>query len=126
MAYGRPFMIPVSQHPALPQIIDDDLLSSEKPAVQPEDKPSHMAFFVHTLQLYEIMGDILNTVYSGGDRRSIAGTTPEQEGGLNAVIRLQSALSSWERALPWFLKPSGLASISDNAIIRQNNVLRAR
>lgn len=128
MAYGRPFMIPVSQQPALPQVIDDDLLTTapNPPAVQPEDKPSHMAFFVHTIRLYEIMGDILNTIYSGGTRRSVGNMNTPEEGGLNAVIRLQSALSTWERTLPWFLKPSGLASLTDNAIIRQNNVLRAR
>lgn len=77
MAYGRPFMIPVTRDLILPSSIDDELLTSapQPPAVQPEEKPSQMAFFVHTLQLYEVMGDILTTVYSGGTRRSV-GTTP--------------------------------------------------
>ena len=72
MAYGRPFMIPVTQNLILPEAIDDEILTSypDPPAKQPEDKPSHMAFFVHTLQLYEIMGDILTTLYSTGTRRT--------------------------------------------------------
>lgn len=72
MAYGRPFMIPVTQDLNLPQVIDDELLTSypDTPAEQPHDKPSHMSFFVHTLQLYEIMGEILTTLYSNSTKRS--------------------------------------------------------
>lgn len=53
-------------------MIDDELLTTfpDPPAEQPDDKPSHMSFFVHTLQLYEIMGEILTTLYSNSTKRS--------------------------------------------------------
>jgi hypothetical protein len=157
MAYGRPFMIPVHQGLQLPQIIDDELLSSypDPPAEQPDDKPSHMAFFVHTLQLYEIMGDILTTLYSGGNKRSLGeniGPTrmdraqhsqshrphvDEQNRAtrLNSIIRLEIDLSTWEQNLPWFLslyrdKERPRLNPSDyknnRILIRQSNVLRSR
>lgn len=157
MAYGRPFMIPVHRDLQLPQIIDDELLSSypNPPAGQPEDKPSHMAFFVYTLQLYEIMGDILITLYSGGNKRSLGenigpavidraqqSQSPRPDGDeknratkLNSIIRLEIALSTWEQSLPWFLRlyrdkerpRLNPSEYRNNRIlIRQSNVLRSR
>ncbi|KAI7849795.1 fungal-specific transcription factor domain-containing protein [Circinella umbellata] len=144
MAYGRPFMIPVTQNLILPEAIDDELLTSypDPPAKQPEDKPTRMAFFVHTLQLYEIMGDILTTLYSTGTRRtneeaSIVSDEQLRAGNISSVIRLEMALNTWEKALPWFLRlgiytqdsansPRNRRSMTDNILLRQNNVLRAR
>ena len=144
MAYGRPFMIPVTQNLNLPQAIDDELLTSypNPPATQPPDKPSHMAFFVHTLQLYEIMGEILTTLYSTGTRRLLedtSGVSDEQQRATNlsSIIRLEMALDTWEKGLPWFLRlgtytrdsadsPRNQRNKTDNILLRQNNVLRAR
>jgi hypothetical protein len=157
MAYGRPFMIPVRQEFDLPQIIDDELLSSfpNPPAEQPVDKPSHMGFFVYTLQLYEIMGDILVTLYSTGSKRSVGDklgpTTMDlaqrsqsprpdvdeqnRATNLNSIIRLEMTLSTWEQSLPWFLRlyrererPRLNPSDyrSNRILLRQSNVLRSR
>ncbi|KAI9497290.1 fungal-specific transcription factor domain-containing protein [Zychaea mexicana] len=151
MAYGRPFMIPVTQNLILPQAIDDELLTSnsDPPAAQPENKPSQMAFFVHTLQLYEIMGDILTTLYSTGTRRLENDTylfkyifemildEQQRTSNLSSIIRLEMALNAWEKALPWFLRlgtytqdsansPRNRRDMTDNILLRQNNVLRAR
>ncbi|OZJ01854.1 hypothetical protein BZG36_05335 [Bifiguratus adelaidae] len=159
MAYGRPFMIPVTPNIALPQIVDDELLTTypHPPAIQPDDKPSQTACFVYKLQLYEIMGDILTTMYSGGSRRSLgdmAGigmldraslsqSSPSEidqsrTEHMNSTMRLEMALSTWEKALPWFLqlrnynkassnsRPDRIGIMTENVFLRQANVLRTR
>ncbi|KAI8640257.1 fungal-specific transcription factor domain-containing protein [Parasitella parasitica] len=117
MAYGRPFMIPISRDLKLPQAIDDELLTvaPRPPALQPKTKPSQMAFLVHTIQLYEIMGEILLTLYSDGETFGGAMDTAfpsarsEIDGSnlatsLNSIIKLEMALSSWKQNLPPFLQ----------------------
>jgi hypothetical protein len=151
-------MIPVTRNLVLPQIIDDELLTTDPclSAVQPDDKPSYMAFFVNTLQLYEIMGDILVTLYSIEAKKSpddgltSGQNTPNhfpradieernRNRNLNSVLRLEMSLHSWKKALPPCLLPEtytdkDTANIppyrrgytTDHILFRQANVLQAR
>ncbi|CAO0793285.1 unnamed protein product [Mucor circinelloides] len=148
MAYGRPFMIPISRDLKLPQAIDDELLTVAPcpPAKQPEAKPSQMAFLVHTIKLYEIMGEILLTLYSDGDTfggavdHASPSARSEIDGNnlatsLNSILKLEIALCSWKQDLPPFLRHDQsrdaifLLERDENEarkLLRQCNVLKAR
>lgn len=148
MAYGRPFMIPISRDLKLPQVIDDELLTvaPRPPAVQTTSKPSQMAFLVHTIKLYEIMGEILLTLYSDGETfgGAVDNASPsarsEIDGdnlatSLNSILKLEMALSSWKQGLPPFLQHDQsrdgifLLEKDENEakkLLRQCNVLKAR
>ncbi|CEP11903.1 hypothetical protein [Parasitella parasitica] len=148
MAYGRPFMIPISRDLKLPQAIDDELLTvaPRSPALQPKTKPSQMAFLVHTIQLYEIMGEILLTLYSDGETfggavdNAFPSARSEIDGSnlatsLNSIIKLEMALSSWKQNLPPFLQhDQSMDSMfllekditAAKKLLRQCNVLKAR
>lgn len=150
MAYGRPFMIPVARDIKLPEIIDDEILttSPHPPAIQPEGKPSQMAFLVYTIKLYEIMGEILLTLYSDNSEGFGNGNTMiDKEShpakseidkqnlakSLNAIIKLEMALSSWKQSLPPFLQENNYKNdevladdVEKSKLVRQCNILKAR
>ncbi|KAF1796350.1 fungal-specific transcription factor domain-containing protein [Mucor lusitanicus] len=148
MAYGRPFMIPISRDLKLPQVIDDELLTvaPHPPAQQPASKPSQMAFLVHTIKLYEIMGEILLTLYSDGDTfggavdHASPSARSEIDGdnlatSLNSILKLEMALCSWKQDLPPFLQHDQSRNaifqmekdeLESKKLLRQCNVLKAR
>ncbi|KAK4511983.1 uncharacterized protein ATC70_003982 [Mucor velutinosus] len=148
MAYGRPFMVPISRDLKLPQVIDDELLTvaPHPPANQPESKPSQMAFLVHTIKLYEIMGEILLTLYSDGDTfggavdHASPSARSEIDGdnlatSLNSILKLEMALCSWKQDLPPFLQHDQSRDAifrmekdenEAKKLLRQCNVLKAR
>jgi hypothetical protein len=150
MAYGRPFMIPVTRDLKLPDIIDDEILTAppHAPARQPEGKPSQMAFLVYTIKLYEIMGEILLTLYSDNSE-GFSSTDNSRENGLsnarseideqnlarslNSIIKLEMALNSWKQSLPVFLQHNynrnreiSEDDVKARKLLRQCNVLKAR
>ncbi|OZJ01593.1 hypothetical protein BZG36_05466 [Bifiguratus adelaidae] len=121
MAYGRPFMIPVTLNITLPQIVDDELLTTypHPPAIQPDDKPSQTAC-AEVDGLLETLPELRRTEH------------------MNSAMRLEMALSTWEKALPWFLQlrnynkassnnhPGRIGITTENVFFRQANVLRTR
>lgn len=145
MAYGRPFMIPIARDLKLPQAIDDEILRAfpNSPAMQPENKPSYMSFLVHTIELYEIMGEILVTLYSeadafGGSLDTSARSEIDEQNlvtSLNSILKLERALDNWKHHLPPFLRNNHSYSniynlVNDekeaSILLRQSNVLKAR
>ncbi|GKZ51933.1 hypothetical protein AbraIFM66951_008318 [Aspergillus brasiliensis] len=64
---GRPSMIPRAlPNPApLPSMIDDEFfeVQTEGSAMRPDGRPCNMSFAVKTLELYEIMNDVLVDLY---------------------------------------------------------------
>jgi hypothetical protein len=135
LTFGRPPMI--SQRSAdavpLPAAIDDEYLSSD-PKVksrQPPDRPSIMAFFGQSLELYKILSKILLTFYTPTDDESKADIYGLYFGdgsceGLTSVFELDRSLTSWARNLPLYLKTGTPESMADSTLYRQSNVLRAR
>lgn len=67
MTFGRPAMISKASSEAvpLPVAVDEEYISvsSSAEATQPADRPSMMDFSVKTLELYEIMNDVLLSLY---------------------------------------------------------------
>jgi len=128
MTFGRPAMISKSSAITvpLPAMIDDEFLSH-----QPADQPSMIAFFVKTLQLYDIINDLLLTLYMGRDDNGqkdqydfYFGQT--ESGDIATVYQLDRALMIWGQTLPSHLRLSSLESSRNATFMRQAIVLRAR
>ncbi|GMG35555.1 unnamed protein product [Aspergillus oryzae] len=67
MTFGRPAMISKAscESVPLPATVDEEYIptASGVEATQPADQPSVMAFYAKSLELYEIMNDILLSLY---------------------------------------------------------------
>ncbi|KAE8372401.1 fungal-specific transcription factor domain-containing protein [Aspergillus bertholletiae] len=67
MTFGRPAMISKAscESVPLPATVDEEYIStaSDIEVAQPADRPSVMAFYAKSLELYEIMNDILLSLY---------------------------------------------------------------
>ncbi|KAE8332314.1 fungal-specific transcription factor domain-containing protein [Aspergillus sergii] len=121
MTFGRPLMIHpgISQRCVLPSAIDDGLLGQDPGTLtaQPADIPSLTEFYVQCIQLQNLLGEILDTLYYGStDKGSgkldvnfnfIEASTAHNklnDGGLQVLLRLDKSLSSWCQKLPAHLK----------------------
>lgn len=127
MTFGRPSM--TSHLPSVPLPGLFDLMSS-----QDSQDPSLMAFYVATIELYQILDSILSDVYHTWRGRSSATMTLGQ-GAFDVIIGLEERLIQYESKLPWFLDWTGLSPSPPSVTIdpsrrrildRQKNVLHAR
>lgn len=131
MTFGRPAMISkASCGPVpLPATVDEEYIpaSSGGEVSQPEDQPSMMAFYAKSLELYEILNDILLSLY-----KPVAEESPEdihdfyfnKEGneGERTIFDLDRSLTRWTRSLPSHLR----GTTANELFLRQGIVLRAR
>ncbi|KAJ5423090.1 hypothetical protein N7445_011198 [Penicillium cf. griseofulvum] len=134
MTFGRPAMISKASSGAvpLPAAVDDDYIpsGSTKEVFQPPNRPSMMAFYAKSLELYEIMNDMLLSLYkpisddNGEDIHDFYFDNSASEGE-RTIFELDRSLTRWTRSLPPHLR--GDSSVSANAVFcRQSIVLRAR
>lgn len=134
MTFGRPAMISKASCGSvpLPATVDEEYISatSGSEATQPADRPSMMAFYAKSLELYEIMNDVLLSL-----NKPILEDGPEDihdfyfdnrtNEGERTIFELDRALTKWARSLPPHLCRD--SSASENPIFkRQSIVLRAR
>ncbi|CAI7630663.1 unnamed protein product [Penicillium glandicola] len=135
MTFGRPAMISKASSGAvpLPAAIDDEYIPSEssKEVSQPSNRPSVMAFYAKSLELYEIMNDVLLSLYrtisddNAEDSHDFYFDNVASEGD-RTIFELDRSLARWTRSLPPHLREDSSA-VSINAIFcRQRIVLRAR
>ncbi|KAI9370712.1 fungal-specific transcription factor domain-containing protein [Aspergillus egyptiacus] len=135
MTFGRPAMISKASCGSvpLPATIDEEYLASASGAgaTQPADRPSMMAFYAKSLELYEILHNVLLSLY-----RPVPEESPEDmydlyfnkeagEGELT-VFELDRSLTKWTRSLPPHLRGEFRAGSEDIIFYRQSVVLRAR
>ncbi|KAI9879911.1 MAG: hypothetical protein M1830_006578 [Pleopsidium flavum] len=134
MTFGRPAMITKSSAftVPLPAMIDDEFLSHQPgiEVAQPANRPSMMAFFVKTLQLYEIINDLLLALYMGRDENGHKDQYDfffgqSDSGDIATVYELDRALMTWGQTLPLHLRLSSPESSRNNTFMRQAIVLRA-
>lgn len=127
MTYGRPSM--TSHLPSVP------LPEAEGSSPVGETRnPSLMAFYIATIELYQILDSILSDVYNAWRGRSSNTITSRsaatKQAGLDVVIDLEERLFEYESNVPSFLswvRQSTPAVDSDQVILdRQRNVLHAR
>jgi hypothetical protein len=134
---GRPAMIATiyATSVPLPAGIDDEFLSAEvnHELVQPSGQPSKMEFFRATLQLYEVLADIISRFYGprpDGQRTSGMDSENETLGPQDyaSVLDLDRRLAGFWESLPEVLNYSQVEpdTHTHSAFVRQSNVLRAR
>lgn len=136
MTFGRPAMISKASSGAvpLPITVDDEFISaaSADEPTQPAERPSMMAFYAKTLELYEIMNDVLLSLYkpapdeSAEDIHDFYFNNSAGEGE-RTIFELDRSLTRWTRSLPLHLRGDSSVSAQENPIFfRQGIVLHAR
>ena len=106
----------------LPTAQDDQYILSSSILTSPQ--PSKMSFYIATLQLYKILGDILRGLYSPRDDYR----TMEEGQWLvkvSSIMRFDKQLKDWLTQVPSFLQWGSTDEVSDD-IVRQRNVLQVR
>lgn len=135
MTFGRPAMITKGFGGAvpLPVAVDDEFISPESIAEvsQPPDQPSVMAFFGRSLELYDIMNDILLNIYNvsadtnGENVHDFYFSSMTGEGE-RTIFELDHCLTQWTRSLPLHLREEQSMTLGNPIFCRQSIVLRAR
>ncbi|KAF3398019.1 hypothetical protein F1880_006501 [Penicillium rolfsii] len=136
MTFGRPAMISKASSGAvpLPVTVDDEFISTASPAEpsQPAGRPSMMAFYAKTLELYEIMNEVLLSLYkpapeeSGEDIHDFYFNSSAGEGE-RTIFELDRSLTRWTRSLPPHLvhEDSPVSATENPIFFRQGIVLHA-
>ncbi|PYH42286.1 transcription factor domain-containing protein [Aspergillus saccharolyticus JOP 1030-1] len=131
MTFGRPSMISKASCGSvpLPATVDEEYIPSAlgTDAAQPADRPSVMAFYAQSLELYEILNDILLSMYNPNPDESpddvyFKDTTE----GKQTVFELDRALTNWSRNLPPHLRGDASLAYGDKMFYHQSIVLQAR
>ncbi|KAL4877987.1 fungal-specific transcription factor domain-containing protein [Aspergillus karnatakaensis] len=135
MTFGRPAMISKASCGSvpLPATIDEEYIASASgsEATQPADRPSFMAFYAKSLELYEILNDVLLSLYkpvveeSPDDIYDFYFNKETAEDELT-IFELDRALTKWTRSLPPHLRGSSATGPDNIIFYRQSVVLRAR
>jgi hypothetical protein len=124
MLFGRPLMIHDRDAylVALPIAQDDQYITPT--SILTSTRPTKLAFYIATCQLYQILGDILRELYSPyDDYRTIAKERWVVK--ISYIMRFDKELKDWLGKVPRFLQWDSDDEVSDD-ILRQRNVLRAR
>ncbi|RHZ54425.1 hypothetical protein CDV55_101687 [Aspergillus turcosus] len=135
MTFGRPAMISKASCGSvpLPATVDEEYIPAAMgdEVRQPADRPSVMAFYAKSLELYEIMNDILLSLY-----KPVAEENPEDiydfyfdkgpDEGERTIFELDRALTKWTRSLPPHLRGDTSSKAEDAVFYHQSVVLRAR
>ncbi|KAM0322186.1 hypothetical protein ACHAQA_009676 [Verticillium albo-atrum] len=133
VTHGRPAMI--SGHLATTVPLP---LSSSTPVNGAEavmgNGAGHAAFFVKSVQLYEIIHRTIIAFYGGTGGRpkckesqaSDNGIADGEDDDFDMVVQLDRSLSKWEQSLPAQLRWSSLEATTDDISRRQSVILRMR
>lgn len=135
MTFGRPAMISKASCGSvpLPATVDEEYIASasEIGVEQPADQPSIMAFYAKSLELYDILNDILLSLYkpvvedSPDDFYDLYFNRDTSEDELT-IFQLDRALTRWTRSLPAHLRGEPVSGSNGIIFYRQSVVLRAR
>jgi hypothetical protein len=127
MTLGRPMLLSDKWPVQLPRPIDDRYIDFTSAIChQPPDIFSRTYFFIHTIKLYKILGEILSSVYNTASGGEAPGERAESS-PLDAIVKMDCALSDFESNIPpelyWMNRKEGKVS---SILERQTNVLHAR
>jgi len=144
MTFGRPAMLGKSKVES-PQLIDDKYLqnTSTDGSLQPPGVESQLAFFTQCIKLFDILSDVLSTIYPYDDDDTASQNPPRTRitGGsqqFQDIMRLSAELDRFENGIPHFLRPinspnTDMSVANDNEASRrtaifslQANVLNCR
>ena len=130
MTLGRPMVASGLSDVPLPAAVDDQYVESGL-CEQPDNSISRNMFYVQTLKLYNVMGEILTQVYKPWEdakQNAQSGFERPRNSPINVVIDLEYALSDFESNLPPQLHwdRSGMENGEPTYLERQRNVLHTR
>jgi hypothetical protein len=101
----------------LPQMVDDEILLQEGEGSQPSNIESRMGLFIFSIKLFDILHDVLATVYSpyeGSSSYQATGTRWWSGQRLNDMLRLNTALDDLLEIVPDHLKFSNAPRTANN------------
>ncbi|KAH8203214.1 hypothetical protein TruAng_002619 [Truncatella angustata] len=111
--FGRSVLLRKPYDVPLPEPIDDEYLSKSHEGCQPENTPSRLTFFRHTIKLFDVLDEILTKLYShehNGPAEDVSTIAPY----LNDLPRLCSKLDFVSESLPTHLRTPGNAMASED------------
>jgi hypothetical protein len=132
MTFGRPTMICAgSWDTPVPTMIDDEYLLVDGEGTQPPGKHPRMCLFVYSIQLFEIMDEILSSFYIQDSTRKGKRRDRNTDGqwsidDLTKILIINTKLDRFKGALPQFLKADDQQSASQTHVTLQAKVLRSR
>jgi hypothetical protein len=136
MTLGRPMMTPCHFTVPLPSHIDVDASIQVQDQVEGSRTVSFLAFYVETIKLYQILGNVLTKVYkpwSVNTPSSDKDTKDIQHKDLEAIVSLDEELSNFEEniipPLHWERDAHLRESLPESDLVvlrRQMNLLQIR
>lgn len=106
MTFGRATITSGEESIPKPMVIDDEYLNEEQDAIQPADKVPRLGLFVWSLKLYDILYEILATLYNKGPEKSaLRCRDGENWNLLSDVLTLNQRLDEFQEQLPEYLRP---------------------
>ncbi|OBS20254.1 hypothetical protein FPOA_06639 [Fusarium poae] len=127
--FGRPVLHCKPHAIPLPEPIDDEYLSEVNEGCQPENIPSRIDFFIHSIRLFEVLDETLSRFYSNGYQRPGQDRTSTSFQYLEDIPRLCSKLDIVVAGLPAHLVLDGTmeaANESTSCFRMQAMVLKSR
>lgn len=123
--FGRPVLVSRQYSVPPPEPIDDEYLSESSEGLQPSDRPSYLAFFVHSVALFDVLNEILAKFYTEGE--SISDKTADS---LSHVLQLSSKLDELGHSIPLYLREGAELTRLDEelrgCLQMQANILKSR
>ncbi|KAL6692435.1 fungal-specific transcription factor domain-containing protein [Trichoderma pleuroticola] len=143
LTYGRPLIVHTAMSQGqlvLPLAVDDEYLTRlpDAPGLQPDEKPSLTECYIQTVQLQDILGEVLTTLYHSDPYPS---PSPSLSSGaknidFHKLFAVDSLLTAWHKRLPSHLQASQYKNsgepptlnLSDREVVyrRQATVLEVR
>ncbi|UPK92470.1 hypothetical protein LCI18_003405 [Fusarium solani-melongenae] len=117
--FGRPAMLPHNSQVPLPLMVDDEYLLKDGEGTQAAAIQCRMGLFVYTVQLFDILGEILDCFYAEAGQAKNLTTGKHQErsmSDLHEMLRLNSKLDQFLEALPSNLRLQTLLESSETPI----------
>lgn len=106
MTFGRATITSGTENVPRPLGIDDEFLNEEHEGVQPVEKVPRLGLFVWSLNLYDILHEILTTLYhKGQDKSALRGRDGENWKLLSDILTLNQRLDEFLERLPEYLRP---------------------
>lgn len=128
--FGRSALLsPITSTP-LPAAIDDEHLLEIGCGIQPHAYPSRLEFFLHSIELIDILYEILTRFYGQDETLRRSNNAVDRAGNLQAVLELASRIDRFEAGLPGFLRVDFERSSYTDKLVSclqmQANILKSR
>ncbi|KAK5049368.1 hypothetical protein LTR84_004297 [Exophiala bonariae] len=106
MTFGRATITSGTESVPKPLVIDDEYLTEQHEGVQPSEEVPRLGLFVWSLKLYDILHEILATLYNKrSERPGPRGRDGENWNLLSDILTLNQRLDEFQAQLPEYLRP---------------------